>query len=190
MSGVQCGATSKRTGEQCRRWCSVGFRTCRWHGSATAGAIRKAGERAAEIEARRHLADMGEAEPVDDPIGRLQTLAGEADQLLAFARQRFAATDDTSWLVIYARSLESTQKQLHDLAKLLPAYEQVKSVVTEQDVQRLLAALNAALACPEAALSSAQQAAVREAMAVHLTAGAEPQGAIGTGTVVDAEVIQ
>lgn len=31
----QCPAMSKRTGERCKRFCAMGMRTCRWHGSAT-----------------------------------------------------------------------------------------------------------------------------------------------------------
>ena len=35
LSKRQCPAMSKRTGEQCKNYCSLGMRTCRFHGSGT-----------------------------------------------------------------------------------------------------------------------------------------------------------
>lgn len=44
----QCPATSKRTGERCKRFCAQGQRTCRFHGSATRRAKTAAAKRIAQ----------------------------------------------------------------------------------------------------------------------------------------------
>lgn len=52
----QCPKMSKRTGEQCKRYCAPGFRTCRWHGSATTKSKVAAAKRIAK--ASGFAADM------------------------------------------------------------------------------------------------------------------------------------
>ncbi|MEV7797478.1 hypothetical protein AB0O14_00160 [Microbacterium foliorum] len=52
----QCPAISKRTGERCKRFCAMGMRTCRWHGSATRVAKTAAAKRIAQ--ASGYAADM------------------------------------------------------------------------------------------------------------------------------------
>lgn len=52
----QCPAISKRTGERCKRYCALGMRSCRWHGSATRVAKTAAAKRIAQ--ASGYAADM------------------------------------------------------------------------------------------------------------------------------------
>ncbi|MGN7187256.1 hypothetical protein [Microbacterium enclense] len=52
----QCPATSKRTGERCKRFCAPGQRTCLWHGSGTRRAKTAAAKRIAQ--ASGYAADM------------------------------------------------------------------------------------------------------------------------------------
>lgn len=52
----QCPATSKRTGERCKRYCAPGARTCKFHGSATRRAKTAAAKRVAQ--ASGYAADM------------------------------------------------------------------------------------------------------------------------------------
>ncbi len=55
-SNRQCPAMSKRTGERCKRFCAMGMRTCRWHGSATRVARTAAAKRIRQ--ASGYAADM------------------------------------------------------------------------------------------------------------------------------------
>jgi hypothetical protein len=52
----QCPAISKRTGERCKRFCAMGQKTCRWHGSATRKSKTAAAKRIAQ--ASGYAADM------------------------------------------------------------------------------------------------------------------------------------
>lgn len=56
MTHRQCPATSKRTGERCKRYCAPGQRTCLWHGSGTRRAKTAAAKRVAQ--ASGYAADM------------------------------------------------------------------------------------------------------------------------------------
>lgn len=72
MEAPQCTATSKRSGQRCKRRPSPGARTCYMHGGRTA----KARERAAEEEARKQLARL-DVPPVEDPLSELARVCGQ-----------------------------------------------------------------------------------------------------------------
>ncbi|MFB9924423.1 hypothetical protein ACFORO_10440 [Amycolatopsis halotolerans] len=77
-----CTATSKRSGKPCGRLAMVGQAVCATHGGSAPQAKRKAVERQTEAQARVELgkltALLGPAEAVEDPLGELLQLAGEA----------------------------------------------------------------------------------------------------------------
>jgi hypothetical protein len=75
----QCPAISKRTGERCKRFCAMGMRTCRWHGSATRVAKTAAAKRIAQ--ASGYAADML-AEFMADPGVPLELRTKIAQDLL------------------------------------------------------------------------------------------------------------
>lgn len=72
MEAPQCTATSKRSGQRCKRRPSPGARTCYMHGGRTA----KARQRAAEEEARKQIARLDLA-PVDDPLSELARVCAQ-----------------------------------------------------------------------------------------------------------------
>jgi hypothetical protein len=82
MGGRQCTATSKRSGEQCKRIAAPGATKCYMHGGRTA----KAQQRATEDRARAELARL-DLPPVDDPLSELARITGQVigwkDQIAA-----------------------------------------------------------------------------------------------------------
>ena len=157
---VQCHATSRRSGQRCRRFCPPFQQVCSFHGAKSGQAIRKANERGAQAEAARHLELLGVVEPVADPIGQLQLLAAEAQALLSYCRGRFVSTDSIEWLAVWGKALIDTQRQLSDLAKLLPAHEtvreQVQAEISDEQYSTIVGAFEAAMSDPEVALTDAQ----------------------------------
>lgn len=77
----RCGAHAKSTGKPCTRPVADGATRCRFHGGAARQVKVKAAERVTEAKARRELGRLaavaGPAEPVQDPLGALSSLAGE-----------------------------------------------------------------------------------------------------------------
>ena len=81
-----CGART-RSGEPCRKHVIHGGNRCATHGGSSPQAKAKAAARLAEQRARRYLADLGgDVEPVTDPIGELERLAGQAVALTDLLR--------------------------------------------------------------------------------------------------------
>lgn len=80
-----CGART-RSGGQCRQPAMVGQARCRMHGGLSPQALRAAAERQARAAALRTLRDLGEVEPVTDPVGALEHLAGQAVALVEVLR--------------------------------------------------------------------------------------------------------
>jgi len=75
----RCPAMSRRTGEQCGRYCAPGFRTCRWHGSGNMKSKMAAAKRIAK--ASGYAADML-VEFMADPDVDVKTRTAIAQDLL------------------------------------------------------------------------------------------------------------
>lgn len=77
-----CKAKAKSTGNQCGNLAIIGGTVCRIHGGSAAHVKAKAAERVTEHKARGELGKLdsllGPAEPVENPLLELQSLAGEA----------------------------------------------------------------------------------------------------------------
>jgi hypothetical protein len=64
----------------------AGARRCDIHGGKAPQVLRKAAERRALARAQKTLADLGNTDPVKDPIAALENLAGEALALVDILR--------------------------------------------------------------------------------------------------------
>jgi len=76
MDDRRCMATSKQSGERCKRLASPGAAVCAMHGSRAPQVRAKAAERIVEAEAGALLARNGH-DAVTDPVSALSELAGE-----------------------------------------------------------------------------------------------------------------
>src|ERR1700722_6501204 len=76
MDARFCTATSKRSGDRCKRRASPGSNVCSMHGSRSPQARTKARMRLADESARTALAEVG-ADPLTAPLRALGALAGE-----------------------------------------------------------------------------------------------------------------
>lgn len=74
----KCRATSKRSGQRCKRYPVPGGSVCVMHGGASPQARVAAERRRAQEEATRMLASIWdeEAPPITDPVSELEELAG------------------------------------------------------------------------------------------------------------------
>lgn len=87
----RCGAKTKHG--PCKRWPIKGGARCTSHGAGTVAAKRKANERLAEERARKMLSKLGRPDPVTDPIGELQQVAGEATAWSQLLRDKVLALE-------------------------------------------------------------------------------------------------
>lgn len=133
--GPRCGAR-KRQGEgtctQTAGWGTdhVGFGACKLHGGSTGTQVVAAERQRVETEARRLLADLGQAEPVTDPLAALMQLAGEQLALKDAARTLVEGLDDIRYesrtggeqlraeVTLYERSLDRSARILAELLRL------------------------------------------------------------------------
>jgi hypothetical protein len=81
----QCTATSKQSGERCKRRPIPGGAVCVMHGGATPAVKAAAEERLAQAEAektvRKLWVGLENAAPVTDPVASLQRLAGALEEM-------------------------------------------------------------------------------------------------------------
>lgn len=75
----RCTATSKRSGERCRRAAIVGGTVCKVHGGGAPQVAAAAVRRSAEADARATLAALvpDDVEPTEDVLGAIAQLCGE-----------------------------------------------------------------------------------------------------------------
>ena len=86
----QCTATSKRTGQRCRRAPAPGATVCWWHGGAAGQTKRAAERRVAEAEWGRTFGDPPpDANPVEVMADEIRWAAGH----VAWLRDRVAVLD-------------------------------------------------------------------------------------------------
>lgn len=137
----RCTATSKSTGEQCKRWAYPGAKVCVNHGGAApavkAAADRRILTRKLEEDASAVLAHHG-VDVISDPLEELGKLAAETRAMANALGQRVNALNDIeTWddksapharvaLEAYERSLDRTHRLLDSLVKHGYTERQVK----------------------------------------------------------------
>lgn len=88
-----CGAKT-RSGRPCQQKAMAGGRRCFIHGGRAPQTLAKAQQRLAEQRARRLLADLGEVQPLGDPITALEDLGAQAVALTNLLRPIVANLED------------------------------------------------------------------------------------------------
>ena len=150
----QCSAHN-RQGKPCGRQAMTGGAVCDLHGGKSPGARQRAAQRRAEAGALRAL-DREGVEPVRDPVGALQQLAGEVLRLKDILAERVAELQ--SWryesrlgaeqlraeLGLLERAQDRAGRLLLDLAKL--GLDERAARLTEQQAALMAASVRAALA--------------------------------------------
>jgi hypothetical protein len=94
----QCTATSKQSGQRCKRAPIPGGTVCVMHGGATpavkAAAEQRLAEKAANTEIDRLWLGFENAQPVTDPVASLQRLAGALEEMTDTVGKKVAALKD------------------------------------------------------------------------------------------------
>lgn len=150
-----CGAKT-RSGEPCKAYAIAGGTRCRMHGGAAPQVKQAAAERLVDQQARRALEGISEFTAVDNPLAELSLLAGRARQWMNVMAERVAELERFRYttmtggeelraeVALYERAMDRTAKMLEGIAKL--NIDERLSVIREQQVERILAAVEAALA--------------------------------------------
>lgn len=172
MERRQCSATSKRSGERCKRPPCAGANTCYMHGGRTA----KAAERVIEQRARAELARLN-LTPVDDP---LSALAGVTAEVLAWKDQIAAKVNDLTTLrysteggeqlraevALWERALDRCERFLTAMAKL--NIDERLAAIAEAQAQAVMDAIRIGLEA--AGVDSGQRKVALAAVRQHLVA--------------------
>lgn len=140
LSNRQCPATSKRTGERCKRYCAMGQRTCVWHGSATRRSKTAAARRIAQ--ASGYAAELL-VELMADPEVDLKTRTQIAQDLLTRAGvsgKQIIEVDEPRWSKILKDVLVDADTMAYDVALPGDNFDMgvIEAVVVDDpdDVQR------------------------------------------------------
>jgi hypothetical protein len=162
MDDRRCRATSKRSGERCKRYASPGGRVCVIHGGATPAVRAAAQRRLAEREAAALLEVLWDpnAEPITNPVEALQALAGR----LRHAANVLGARVDTETLdgptaLAWARVVRELRLSLEGMERLDLTGKQIE---LEQDrAQIVTSAFLGALAVVSSLLPTDRDLMVR-----------------------------
>lgn len=168
MTALQrCSAKTKRG--PCKHYPMKGQKVCFVHGGSSPQAKRKAQERLAEERAQKMLSKLGRPDPVTDPIGELQQVAGEAtawsqllrDKVLALEGDFRYEHDKTGEQIrgevqVYSNALRQTADVLARIISL--DLEANRLRLEEAKVLILVKALDQVLGSRELNLTSEQRA--------------------------------
>ena len=188
---MKCTATSKQTGRQCGQSAVKGASVCRFHGGASPGVRAAAAERVAEQDARQALATLdallGPAEAVENPLERLQQLAGEADRWQGLMAQRVARLTAVGYESVAGFEQVKAEVQLYTgamdrLATILATIARLNidarlAAIAGQQADTVIAAIDTALewaGVPREYLGEAKRVA-----AGRLRGGREPAATAG-----------
>lgn len=150
MDTPQCTATSKRSGQRCKRRPSPGAKTCYMHGGRTA----KAAGRAVEQQARIELARL-DLPPVDDPLSELARVCGQvlgwkdmlAEKVNALASLRYENEAGGEQLraevALWERALDRCERFLTAMARL--NIDERLAKISEERAEVIISVLTAAL---------------------------------------------
>lgn len=150
--GIQCKATSKQSGQRCKRKATPGHLVCRMHGSATPQARAKVEAQIMDIQARKAVEALG-GDPVDNPLEALRQIAGEvlawkeqiAKHVLELERLRYSSETEQirGEVILYERALDRCVNALAMIAKL--NIDDRLAAIEEAKVERVVAAVESAL---------------------------------------------
>jgi hypothetical protein len=152
----QCKATSKQSGERCKRRVSPGATVCAIHGGKAPQVIAKAQERLVEAESRVLLERLGAPDSLGNPVDELLAIGAEARSWLTVLRERVSelnsltSTDklaverERAVVTLYERALDRTGRLLAELVKLNLDARRV--AIDEMQTEMIFRALTAALA--------------------------------------------
>lgn len=150
MDAPRCTATSKRSGQRCKRLPSPGAKTCYIHGGKTA----KAAGRAAEQQARAELARL-DLPPVDDPLSELarvcgqvlgwkDMLAGKVNALSSLRYENEAGGEQLrAEVALWERALDRCERFLTAMARL--NIDERLAKISEERAEVIISVLTAAL---------------------------------------------
>ena len=145
----RCRATSKQSGERCKRAAIPGGRVCVMHGGATRAARAAAEARLAQAEATRMLELIWdpEAEPVTDAVQALQRLAGQLQHAADVLGARLSSANlDSATGVAWTRVVRELRMSLEGVQRLgleekHVQLEHEKAVLVSQAFQAVMDAL-------------------------------------------------
>jgi hypothetical protein len=173
---TRCAARRSRDGQPCRRWAIPGLRVCASHGGSAPQARAAAARRVAEAKAAAVL-NTWSSEPVADPLGELQRLAGEvvgwknllAGRVAELTQMRYegrAGEQLRAEVALFERALDRCERVLSSMARL--NIDERLAVVSETQGRALARVVDAVLADLELGPAEARRA--RESAARHLRA--------------------
>jgi hypothetical protein len=175
---ARCTATSKRSGERCKRYPTPGATVCRFHGGKAPQVKGRALERLESTRARSLLARLGEPEPIGHPVAELLAVAAELKAWQRILRERVAelvsfSTSDVMHIereravvTLYERSLDRTERILVDMMKLDLAERMAR--ITKEQGRTIAELLKRIIDDDELALDEHQRAVASTTVARHL----------------------
>lgn len=173
METPRCTATSKQSGERCKRRPVPGLTVCVMHGGKSPAAQDKAArvqaEQAADSSLRKLWVGLDEARPVKDPVAAMERLAGALEQLVDEAGAKVARLEHVAGgkdltqlraeVVLLERALGHLRALLVDMARLGLAERQVE--LQQEQAQLVTSAFMGALAVLSGLLPADRDLAVR-----------------------------
>lgn len=155
----KCTATSKRTGQRCGRWPTIGATVCPNHGGKAPQVVAAAQRRIVEAEAADTVGRLRlRTGPVDNPLKALQHVTGELIDVKDWVRghltdletAELGSTDDKgaqqilAQMQVYMKMLDSCVNALAQLGKL--KIDDRLAAIDEQTKLMVIRALQAGLA--------------------------------------------
>lgn len=128
-----CGAKT-RAGGTCRKQVIRGGQRCPVHGGASPQARDAAARRLAEQRASRLLAGLGHVEPVTDPIGALEHIAGQAVTLADLLRAVVADLEEVRYRGGVGAGTENIRGELQAYMAALGRAESVLAKIVSLDL--------------------------------------------------------
>ena len=183
MDDRRCTATSKQSGQRCKRLASPGCAVCVMHGSRAPQVRAKAAERIVEAEARTLLDRIGH-EPVTDPVGALSELAGEVVALKDILGEKVVELREWTYsdkpgredvravLGAYERALDRCHRVLEGMTRLDLEARLVR--LSEAQADLLERVIEAVITAPELQLSPRFRAMARKVVIRELQALRQP----------------
>ena len=182
LEARQCVATSKRSGERCKRLASRGQRVCAMHGGKAPQALQAARVRLLEEDAAR-MVERLEGTPIADVTDLYDQIAKTGGRVLALvdlAAERVAALKDWTALDVFSREearadLQLYERSLDRAGRFLAALARVdleakRTAIDERRADIVTAALLAVLAHRDLGLDDARRTRARELLAAELQA--------------------
>ncbi|MTD55704.1 hypothetical protein [Amycolatopsis pithecellobii] len=171
---MQCTATVRSTGQQCRKSAIAGAQVCRSHGGAARQVKAAAARNMLEQQARQLWAKTVHA-PVNDPLSELAKLAGEVlawkqllkdkiGELTTVGYRGMTSEQIKSEVVLYNTAVSQLTTVLTGIAKL--NIDSRLAAISEKQAAVVIAALEAGL--DAAGIDHSGRFRARQAAARHL----------------------